>query len=177
MKSVRVTGLVLALAASTALAQAPLRAVRFAQPGPLVDANASVWKGAREVTVPMLPQVVTTPTNPTAAVNQLKVRAAHNGQWLSLRLEWADKTRNDRVLTDQFGDQVAIEFPVDMKGDAIPSPMMGHKGGRVNILQWRAPFQRDIDEGEPTSHGAESRDEEVVSNIAVGVVKRIKAAW
>jgi DMSO reductase family type II enzyme heme b subunit len=140
------------LAAGTAFAQAPLRAARFAQPGPLVDANAAVWKTAREVTVAMLPQVVTTPTNPSAAVNQLKVRAAHNGQWLAIRMEWSDKTRNDRMLTDQFGDQVAIEFPVEMKDGAMPNPMMGNKGGRVNILQWRAPFQRDMDDGEPTIH-------------------------
>jgi allantoin racemase len=33
----------------------------------------------------------------------------------------------------------------------------------------------DIDEGEPTDHGEESRDEAVVANIAVGVVKRVKA--
>ena len=34
----------------------------------------------------------------------------------------------------------------------------------------------DIDEGEPTPHGAESRDEVVFANIAVGIVNRIKAA-
>jgi hypothetical protein len=28
--------------------------------------------------------------------------------------------------------------------------MMGHPGGRVNIMQWRAAFQRDIDHGAPT---------------------------
>lgn len=33
----------------------------------------------------------------------------------------------------------------------------------------------DIDEGEPTDHAAETRDEAVVTNIAVGVVKRVKA--
>jgi Asp/Glu/hydantoin racemase len=33
----------------------------------------------------------------------------------------------------------------------------------------------DIDEGEPTEHGAETRDDEVVANIAVGIIKRIKA--
>jgi Asp/Glu/hydantoin racemase len=33
----------------------------------------------------------------------------------------------------------------------------------------------DIDEGEPTEHGAETRDEVVLANIAVGVVKRVKA--
>lgn len=33
----------------------------------------------------------------------------------------------------------------------------------------------DIDEGEPTEHGEETRDEAVVASIAVGVVKRVKA--
>ncbi|MBF8299509.1 MAG: hypothetical protein HW397_558 [Dehalococcoidia bacterium] len=33
----------------------------------------------------------------------------------------------------------------------------------------------DIDEGEPTDHGEETRDEAVVTSIAVGVVKRVKA--
>jgi allantoin racemase len=33
----------------------------------------------------------------------------------------------------------------------------------------------DIDEGEPTDHGEETRDEVVVANIAVGVVKRVQA--
>ena len=33
----------------------------------------------------------------------------------------------------------------------------------------------DIDAGEPTDHGAETRDEAVVANIAVGVVKRVQA--
>ncbi|MBI3916296.1 MAG: hypothetical protein HY322_04750 [Betaproteobacteria bacterium] len=33
----------------------------------------------------------------------------------------------------------------------------------------------DIDEGEPTDHGGETRDEVVVANIAVGVVKRVQA--
>jgi Asp/Glu/hydantoin racemase len=33
----------------------------------------------------------------------------------------------------------------------------------------------DIDEAEPTEHGAETRDDEVVANIAVGIIKRVKA--
>ena len=30
--------------------------------------------------------------------------------------------------------------------------MMGHAGGQVNIMQWRAAFQRDIDQAPPTVH-------------------------
>jgi DMSO reductase family type II enzyme heme b subunit len=52
-------------------------------------------------------------------------------------------------VLDNFGDQVAIQLPIDTKG-AAPSPMMGHAGGRVNIMQWRAAFQKDLDTGPPT---------------------------
>jgi len=37
----------------------------------------------------------------------------------------------------------------DGNKDDIPSPMMGSPGKRVDIWQWRAAFQRDLDEGEP----------------------------
>ena len=140
-------------AASGALAQGTLRAVRFAAPGPMLDPAAAVWKSAKELTVPMLPQAVTTPTNPNAAVKALRVRAAHNGQWLALRIEWQDATKDDLLYPDRFGDQVAVQFPLRNRDGALPSPMMGHKGTRVNILQWRAPFQRDVDQAEAHGHG------------------------
>lgn len=143
----------LALLAATAHAQA-LRATRFAQPGPLLDPAAAVWRSAREVAVPLLPQVVTTPTNPDAAVKAVKVRAVHNGQWLALRLEWPDPTKNDLLYTDRFGDQAAVQFPLPGKDGALASPMMGHKGARVNILQWRAAFQRDVEQAERHGQGA-----------------------
>lgn len=142
-------GALLAVTAASAGAQGTLRAVRFAQPGPLLDATAPLWRTAKEITVALLPQVVIAPTNPNAAVKALRVRAAHNGQWLALRLEWRDDTRNERIVTDEFGDQAAVQFPLGPKAEALPSPMMGNKGGRVNILQWRAPFQRDMEKGEP----------------------------
>jgi DMSO reductase family type II enzyme heme b subunit len=39
---------------------------------------------------------------------------------------------------------------VDHKKAEQPSPMMGNPGGRVNIMQWRAAFQRDLDYAAPT---------------------------
>jgi DMSO reductase family type II enzyme heme b subunit len=147
--------LTLALAAAAlaathpAWAQAELAAVRVAQPGAILDPDAGFWKSAKEIAVTMLPQTAAAPLNPKPAVKELRVRAAHNGQWLALRLEWKDPTRDDVMLSDQFGDQVAVELPIELKKDAMPSPMMGNPGGRVNILQWRAPFQRDVTEGEP----------------------------
>jgi DMSO reductase family type II enzyme heme b subunit len=103
------------------------------------------------VKVSMLPQTVTLPNNAEPAVGELTVRAVHNGVWIAFLIEWGDKTLSDRVVLDNFGDQVAVELPVDARaGTPPPSPMMGNPGGRVNIMQWRAAFQHDLDAGPPT---------------------------
>lgn len=141
-------GAALALAAAAAGAQT-ITAARIQGVGPIMDPRAAFWSAAAEAKVPMLPQTVTTPTNPAPAVGELGVRAVHNGQWIALLIEWKDPSRSDRLVTDEFGDQVAVEFPIDLRPDVLPNPMMGNAGARVNILQWRAPFQRDIESGEP----------------------------
>ena len=135
--------------AGVAQAQAPLTAVRVPGAGPIADPAAAVWKGARPVKVAMLPQTVALPQKPDPAVKEVAIRAVHNGGWIAFLLEWEDPTLSNRVVLDNFGDQVAIQLPIDTKG-AAPSPMMGNAGGRVNIMQWRAAFQRDLDIGPPT---------------------------
>jgi len=138
--------------ASGAAAQAPLTAVRVPGAGPIVEPTASVWKQSRPVKVAMLPQTVTPPQKPDAAIKELVVRAIHNGGWVAFLIEWRDPTLSNRIVLDNFGDQVAVQLPLDPKG-AVPSPMMGNAGGRVNIMQWRAAFQNDIEVGPPTVQG------------------------
>jgi DMSO reductase family type II enzyme heme b subunit len=128
-------------------AQPPLRAVRSPTVGPIVDVGRP-WAGTKPYTVAMLPQTVTVPHKPDAAIKALTVRALHNGGWIAFLIEWRDPTLSDRIVLDNFGDQVAVQLPVH-KGPP-PSPMMGHPGGRVNIMQWRAAFQRDLTQGPPT---------------------------
>jgi len=72
----------------------------------------------------MVPQIVTTPMNPNAAIKSLTAKAAHNGQWMAVLLEWKDSTKSGRIVLDEFGDQVAVERPVHYKKNALPSPMM-----------------------------------------------------
>jgi hypothetical protein len=139
--------------AAAALAQAPLTAARVPAPGPIADPAAPVWSRARPAQVAMLPQTVTLPNHAEPAVGRLTVRAVHNGAWIAFLIEWTDKTLSDRVVLDNFGDQVAVELPVDARAPTPPSPMMGNPGGRVNIMQWRAAFQRDLDTGPPTVKG------------------------
>lgn len=134
--------------ASGSAAQGPLVAARVPGDGPIEDPGAAVWRAARAVTIPMLPQTVALPHKPDAAIRELTVRAVHNGGWIAFLLEWKDPTLDDRVILDSFGDQVAVQLPVDARAPA-PSPMMGNPGGRVNIMQWRAAFQRDIEQGGP----------------------------
>jgi hypothetical protein len=142
---------VLLLSAGSAAAQ-PLTAVRVTPVGPLANPVAPFWRQARPVKVAVLPQTVTTPHKPDPAVKELVVRAAHNGGWIAFLIEWRDPTKSDRIVLDNFGDQVAVQLPVAASGDS-PSPMMGNPGGRVNIMQWRAAFQKDLDEGPPSVVG------------------------
>jgi ethylbenzene dehydrogenase len=138
--------------AGTAWAQVPLTVIRVAGAGPIVEPAAAVWKQAHAVHVVMLPQTVALPHNDHPAIHEVTVRAVHNGGWITFQIEWQDATLSDRVVIDNFGDQVAVELPIDTKADP-PSPMMGNPGGRVNIMQWRAAFQHDLDQGPPTVRG------------------------
>ena len=115
--------------------------------GPLVDPDAPYWKDAQAIKVEMLAQVITNPQNPDPAIKELSVRAVHNGQWLAFLIEWADPTKSDRIVVDQFGDQVAVEMPSSFKPGDMPNPMMGGPGERMHIMQWRAAFQHDIESG------------------------------
>jgi hypothetical protein len=136
----------LALSVAPAAAQTPITVVRVGGAGPIADPGAAVWKDARPVTVAMLPQTVTLPNLAEPAVKALAVRAVHNGGWIGFLVEWKDATQSDRLIVDSFGDQVAVQLPIGTKA-AAPSPMMGNQGGRVNIMQWRAALQHDIDHG------------------------------
>lgn len=142
-------GAISACLAGPAAAQAPSLEAFYVKgsAGPLLDLDAPFWKDAPPVAVPMLPQIMTKPQNANPAVKELTVRAAHNGQWLAFLIEWSDPTKSDRLVVDQFGDQVAVEMPSNFKPDAYPNPMMGGPGDRVHIMQWRAAFQHDIEVG------------------------------
>jgi hypothetical protein len=136
--------------ATAAPPPAQIMAMRIPGSGPIEDPLARHWNDARPYTVAMLPQTVTRPHKPDPAVKALVVRAAHNGGWIAVLAEWKDESLSDRIVLDNFGDQVAIQLPIDPK--TTPSPMMGNHGGRVNIMQWRAALQHDIEHGPPSLH-------------------------
>ena len=113
------------------VAKLALAAVRpgRARPPPRRRSSSRVWAGPapsptrrrpmelrRPVKVTTLPQTVTLPNHPEPAIRELSVRAAHNGGWLAFLIEWADPT-HPTASSRQFGDQVAVELPVEIKAD------------------------------------------------------------
>lgn len=154
MPKILASGLLIGALALPALAFGQLEVRRVAADAPLLDPNAKVWETPPALPVPMLPQVVTTPRHANIAVTEMKVRALHDGRRIAFHLEWKDATRSDRIVVDRFGDQVAVELPVTFDKEKLPSPMMGNPGGRVDVWQWRAAFQRDLDAGEQHAHGS-----------------------
>lgn len=112
----------------------------------LLDAESSVWRGARPERVRM----IGTPSGmqPTAAVraawpdarigaiDRIELDAAHDGQHLAFRIEWADETE-DRALGDtvSFPDAAAILLP---SAKNAPLITMGSPGLPVNAWYWRA---------------------------------------
>lgn len=70
------------------------------------------------------------------AVDELWLRAAHDGETLMWRLEWQDTTRDDRPRPDApIGDGAAVQFAF------TPDPplfAMGSKGAPVNVWRWHA---------------------------------------
>ena len=74
-----------------------------------------------------------------------------------------------------------IDIPPYRRAGVNYDPAEGHFMMKELIGSLRAKGQLegveiDIDEGEPTEHGEETRDEVVMASIGIGVVKRIKAA-
>ena len=136
------------LAAGLVEAQS-IHMTRVEDVGALADPAAAFWSTIPATAVPLIPQTVATPLHPTIAVTELRVKAAHDGYAFAFLVEWNDPTKNDRIVVDQFGDQVAVELPMHYRDAVIPSPMMGNPGARVSILQWRAAFQHDLDHGDP----------------------------
>jgi hypothetical protein len=112
---------------------------------PAHDPLSPLWLRAPVTRVAQLPQNVTTPHLEVPSVAWIDVRALHNGAQVAFLLRWPDTTRNASIDVDRFSDAVAIELPLNAA--ALPSFMMGHTGGRVHIIHWKAIWQEDLDRG------------------------------
>lgn len=117
----------------------------------IISPTSPIWNTASKYEVQTTAQMIALPNQPKPSVDKITVRSLHSLEsgWIAFLLEWKDTTRDDTPRTGVYSDVVAIEFPLD--GKTPPAPMMGHRpGGRVQIIQWRADWQKDVDLGETT---------------------------
>ena len=127
-----------------------LRALRVDRPISQSDPWAAIWDDAAAQQVPLSAQNIAPPFG-GGTVSTLTVRALHDGDSMYLLLEGADDDVNDAVNSvEQFADAAAVQFP-GLQGGPTPIFMMGSAGAPVNIWQWRAVWQADIDRGFATS--------------------------
>lgn len=137
--------LILCLGGLPAQAQAVKLIAKFVDQELSSDPAALIWAQAEPVTITLFPQQIALPFG-GGAISELQARALHNGRMIAFLIEWADATLdNEAAQTDKFSDAVAVQFPVDPT--TTPSPFMGDTHNAVNIWQWQAAWQRDIDEG------------------------------
>lgn len=129
----------------TAAAQSAIAAKAVDGALPVTDPAAAVWSEAALAQVALSGQLVTTPTRPTAFVPSVGVRVLVNGTHVAFLFAWDDATKDNRTTKDQeFRDAAAILF-----GPAGPAPSvcMGGPGQQLQVAQWKADWQADLEEG------------------------------
>jgi len=124
-----------------------LVAARSAAAVPLDDPSASVWKHSIPIEVPLSAQRLVPPKG--GGARTVTVRALNDGQRLYVRVEWNDDTHDMTTGgVTKFSDGAAIEYPVN-PGEQVPALCMGDPDAPVNIWNWKASWQADVERGAP----------------------------
>jgi complex iron-sulfur molybdoenzyme family reductase subunit gamma len=123
-----------------------LEALRATSSVPLGDPWDAVWDEAPRQDVALSQQNIAPPFG-GGTIDALVTRALHDGDRLYLLLEWDDEDLDDAVNgAAEFSDAIAVQFPA-ASVDVLPPFTMGSPSAPVNIWQWRAVWQADIDSG------------------------------
>jgi hypothetical protein len=111
---------------------------------PVTDPTSDLWGDANEVAVPLSGQTVALPNRPLPFANSVQVRTLHNGTHIVFRVSWPDTTKDNRTTgLHEFRDATALL----LASSDLPGICMGSRGQRVHIVQWKADWQADIEEG------------------------------
>lgn len=134
--------LLLLAAALTAADPAPTLAAAAVPAVGEPDPTAALWRDIVPVPVTMLPQSIAAPASTAVEVPTLHLQLAKDATQLAVRVSWADAEPDTGVDSARFGDAVAIQFPLTPHA----SVLMG-LGGKVQILHWKAVWQKDVNDG------------------------------
>jgi hypothetical protein len=111
---------------------------------PVTDPGSPLWGDAGQVAVPLSGQTVTLPSRATPFANSVQIGALHNGTHIVFRVTWTDGTKDNRTTgSSEFRDATALL----LASSDLPGICMGSRGQRVHIVQWKADWQADLEEG------------------------------
>lgn len=128
-----------------------------------LEPDGPMWKDVPEKVVHLIP--LNARKNPA---NRIKFQSVSNGQEIGIRVEWDDETPDRSSARHQdFKDAVALEFSL---GDAVlhehghnePFFGMGNRGKVVNIWQWRADWQQEIETKKKLEYATKGMDLDVM---------------
>jgi len=106
------------------------------------DPFSPTWDDAPVRVVELKPQNLAMPAVDDVSVAEVHVQALTDGERIAFRLSWADETVDWNVDAARFTDAAAIQMPFDSNA----SFMMGNQQSPVQIIHWKALWQKDIDE-------------------------------
>lgn len=111
---------------------------------PVADPSSPLWDSAPVLDAALSGQASVEPKRLEPFVKSITVKSLNNGTHIAFLLSWADTTKNNRTIkTEEFRDAVAVQI-----ANSTNAPYcMGAPGQRLNILQWKADWQADVDEG------------------------------
>ncbi len=116
--------------------------VPYVEKTPL-DPASPVWKDAPRRTVALMPQRMTLPWG-GGTVQEVAVRAVHDGTRFALRMSWDDAAEGAVVGIRRHRDSCAVMFPA-LPGTE-PSVLMGGPGAPVVVWQWKPDWERAQDQ-------------------------------
>jgi DMSO reductase family type II enzyme heme b subunit len=113
---------------------------------PVDDPASETWRSATPTAIAMDAQAIALPYRETPLVPQISVRAVHDGETIAFRLTWSDTGTEDlTVPVDGFRDACAVLLAPGDGDQAVR--MMGATSTPATLLQWKADWQRDLEEG------------------------------
>ncbi len=112
---------------------------------PVTEPSSSLWSRSTALEIALSAQAVVAPTRAGPFVPALRVRMLTNLTHAAFLIEWDDATKDNRTTRDvEFRDAVAILYG---PGDATRFVCMGGPGKALQVTQWKADWQADLEEG------------------------------
>lgn len=111
-------------------------------PLPVSDPGSELWAQAAVLEIALQRQNVAMPMLDEVTIPAVRLQGLTDGESIAWRISWRDGTTDGNVDTGRFSDAVALQFPITTNAKYS----MGDDGQLVQILHWKALWQKDIDE-------------------------------